>query len=181
MPHEFHVEPIDAYRYRVPCDRQRGMRTDVMVYANQALMNQIRKDLSLEQAMNVATLPGIGGVAAIDTEDGVVSPGGVGFDIDCGVRLIRTTLDEMDVRPRLRDLINQIFRDVPCGAGTTGFVKIDRKQLNDVLVQGARWMVEHGYQAGIHRRRGSIDLKIEIERIHLLRKKSLSQQVDKAA
>jgi len=163
MSHEIHVERIDAYRYRVPRDQRRGMRTDVVVYANQGLMNQIRKDLSLEQAMNVATLPGIvgpslampdihqgygfpiGGVAALDTENGVVSPGGVGFDINCGVRLIRTTLDEMDVRPRLRDLINQIFRDVPCGAGTTGFVKIGRKQLNEVLVQGARWMVDNGY------------------------------------
>lgn len=163
MSHEIHVEPIDAYRYSVPRDQRRGMRTDVVVYANEGLMNQIRKDLSLEQAMNVATLPGIvgsslampdihqgygfpiGGVAAMGAENGVVSPGGVGFDINCGVRLIRTTLDERDVRPRLRDLINQIFRDVPCGAGTTGFVKIGPKQLNDVLVQGARWMVENGY------------------------------------
>jgi tRNA-splicing ligase RtcB (3'-phosphate/5'-hydroxy nucleic acid ligase) len=163
MPHEIHVEPIDAYRYRIPRDERRGMRTEVIVYANQGLMNHIRKDLSLEQAMNVATLPGIvgpslampdihqgygfpiGGVAAMDAKNGVVSPGGVGFDINCGVRLIRTTLDEVDVRPRLRDLVNQMFRDVPCGAGTTGYVKIDQKQLNDVLVQGARRMVENGY------------------------------------
>ena len=119
-------------------------------------MNHIRTDLSLEQAMNVATLPGIlgpslampdihqgygfpiGGVAAMDAEDGVVSPGGVGFDINCGVRLIRTTLDEVEVRPRLRELINQVFRDVPCGAGTTGFIKINQKQLDDVLLHGAR-------------------------------------------
>jgi tRNA-splicing ligase RtcB len=163
MPHEVHLQAIDAYRYRIPRDERRGMRTDVVVYANEQLINQIRTDLSLEQAINVATLPGIvgpslampdihqgygfpiGGVAAIDVEDGVVSPGGVGFDINCGVRLVRTTLDEMDVRPRLRDLINQVFRDVPCGAGTTGFIKIGQEQLNDVLVHGAGWMVQNGY------------------------------------
>jgi tRNA-splicing ligase RtcB len=163
MPQEIEVEAIDAYRYRIRRDQRRGMRTDVVVYANEELMSHIRSDLSLEQAMNVATLPGIvgpslampdihqgygfpiGGVAAMDAEDGVVSPGGVGFDINCGVRLIRTTLDEVEVRPRLRELINQVFRDVPCGAGTTGFIKINQKQLDDVLLHGARWMVDNGY------------------------------------
>ena len=139
------------------------MRTDVVVYASPALMEQIRKDLSLEQAMNVATLPGIvgpslvmpdihqgygfpiGGVAATDWETGVVSPGGVGFDINCGVRLLTTSLTEAEVRPRIRDLINQAFRDVPCGTGGEGPVKIDRKQLDQVLVEGAQWAVAHGY------------------------------------
>src|SRR5215813_1770383 len=126
------VQVIDDWRYRIPRDESRGMRTDVVVYASETLMAHIRKDQSLEQAMNVATLPGIvgsslampdihqgygfpiGGVAAMDWEHGVVSPGGVGFDINCGVRLVRTTLSEADVRPRLRELIDQIFRDVPC-------------------------------------------------------------------
>ena len=157
------IERIDRLRHRIPRDKARGMRTDVVVYASEPLLAQIRKDLSLEQAMNVATLPGIagsslampdihqgygfpiGGVAAMDYEEGVVSPGGVGFDINCGVRLIRTGLEEAGVRPRLQELVNQIFRDVPCGAGTTGFIKIDQKQLHDVLVRGAGWMVEHGY------------------------------------
>jgi len=139
------------------------MRTDVVVYASEALMAQIRKDLSLEQAMNVATLPGIvgsslampdihqgygfpiGGVAAMDCDDGVVSPGGVGFDINCGVRLVRTTLEEGEVRPRLRDLVEQIFRDVPCGVGGSGFVKIGARDLDRVLVEGARWMVKNGF------------------------------------
>ncbi len=139
------------------------MRTDVIVYASDALMAQIRKDLSLEQAMNVATLPGIagpslampdihqgygfpiGGVAAMDWESGVVSPGGVGFDINCGVRLVRTTLHQQDVRPKLKELINQAFRDVPCGAGGSGFIKIGARDLERVLVEGARWMVKNGY------------------------------------
>ena len=157
------IEAIDAWRYRIPRDESRGMRTDVRVYASAALMEQIRKDLSLEQAMNVATLPGIvgsslampdshqgygfpiGGVAAMDWEHGVVSPGGVGFDINCGVRLVRTTLEESEVRPRLRAVIDQIFRDVPCGAGGSGFVKIGARDLEQVLVEGAGWMVKHGY------------------------------------
>jgi tRNA-splicing ligase RtcB len=163
MPAGLQIEAIDALRYRIARDERRGMRTDVVVYASEALMAQIRKDLSLEQAMNVATLPGIagsslampdihqgygfpiGGVAAMDAEHGVVSPGGVGFDINCGVRLVRTTLPADEVRPRLRDLINQIFRDVPCGAGGAGFIKIGPKELEHVLLKGAGWMVENGY------------------------------------
>jgi tRNA-splicing ligase RtcB len=163
MRAEIQIEPIDSFRYRIRRDPRHGMRTDVVVYASEALINQIRKDLSLEQAMNVATLPGIvgpslampdihqgygfpiGGVAATDFETGVVSPGGVGFDINCGVRMVRTNLTESDVRPRMKPLIDQIFRDVPCGTGGSGFVKINQKQLDRVLVQGARWMVGNGY------------------------------------
>jgi tRNA-splicing ligase RtcB len=87
----------------------------------------------------------IGGVAAMDADYGVVSPGGVGFDINCGVRLVRTTLTESDVRPKLRELINQIFRDVPCGTGGSGNVKIGPRDLDRVLTDGARWMVKNGY------------------------------------
>jgi tRNA-splicing ligase RtcB (3'-phosphate/5'-hydroxy nucleic acid ligase) len=157
------VETTDGLRYRIPRDESRGMRTGVVVYASEALMAQIRKDLSLQQAVNVATLPGIagpslampdihqgygfpiGGVAAMDWETGVVSPGGVGFDINCGVRLVRTTLQEKDVRPKLRELINQVFRDVPCGAGGSGFIRIGVRDLERILMEGARWMVKNGY------------------------------------
>src|SRR5437764_14570056 len=125
---EIRPEPIDPYRYRIQRDESAGMRTDVIVYASAALMQHILKDQSLVQAMNVATLPGIvgsslampdihqgygfpiGGVAAMDVEQGVVSPGGVGFDINCGVRLVRSTLTESDVRPQLKPLIDQVFR-----------------------------------------------------------------------
>lgn len=157
------LESLDPLRHRIPRNEALGMRTDVVVYASRALLEQILKDRSLEQAMNVATLPGIvgpslampdihqgygfpiGGVAAMDFETGVVSPGGVGFDINCGVRLVRTNLSEGDVRPRIRDLVNQVFRDVPCGTGGSGFVKINRRELDQVLVHGAQWMVENGY------------------------------------
>jgi tRNA-splicing ligase RtcB (3'-phosphate/5'-hydroxy nucleic acid ligase) len=157
------LEPIDAFRYRIPRDESLGMRTDVVVYASAALIEQIQKDQSLAQAVNVATLPGIvgpslampdihqgygfpiGGVAAIDMDDGVVSPGGVGFDINCGVRLVRSTLHEAEVRPRLKGIIDQIFRDVPCGTGGEGRVKIKAGEIDDVLGKGARWMVANGY------------------------------------
>jgi tRNA-splicing ligase RtcB (3'-phosphate/5'-hydroxy nucleic acid ligase) len=160
---DMHIEAIDAWRHRIPRDERRGMRTDVHVYASAALIEQIRKDLALEQAMNVATLPGIvgpslampdihqgygfpiGGVAAMDYEHGVVSPGGVGFDINCGVRLLRTSLTQDDVRPRLRPLVDQIFRDVPCGAGGKGKIAIGARDLEEILTHGARWMVRHGY------------------------------------
>jgi tRNA-splicing ligase RtcB len=157
------IERIDQYRWRIPRDASAGMRADVVVYASQTLLEQISKDRSLDQAVNVSMLPGIagpslampdihqgygfpiGGVAATALEDGVVSPGGVGFDINCGVRLVRTTLAVQDVRPRLRDLVHQVFRDVPCGTGGAGFVKVGEKELNRVLERGSRWMVENGY------------------------------------
>ena len=161
MPVE--LERLDAVRHRIPKNESLGMRTDVRIYASEALIAQIRKDLSLDQTINVATLPGIvgsslampdihqgygfpiGGVAATDWHHGVVSPGGVGFDINCGVRLITTSLSETDVRPNLRELVNQIFRDVPCGTGGSGRMDISEKQLDEILLHGARWMVENGY------------------------------------
>jgi tRNA-splicing ligase RtcB (3'-phosphate/5'-hydroxy nucleic acid ligase) len=163
MAEKIHLERVDSLRHRIPRDERRGMRTDVMIYASEALLDQIRGDLSLEQAMNVATLPGIvgpslampdihqgygfpiGGVAATDYEKGVVSPGGVGFDINCGVRLARTSLTADEVRPRIKELVNQAFRDVPCGTGSSGHIQINTKQLKEVLAQGARWAVDNGY------------------------------------
>ena len=157
------LEQIDPFRYRIARDEQRGMRTDVIVYASRELIDQIQGDLSLEQAMNVATLPGIvgpslampdihqgygfpiGGVAATDLERGVVSPGGVGFDINCGVRLIRTSLEAEQVRPKLRDLVNQVFRDVPCGTGREGPLRFSKPQLEAVLAEGAPAMIANGY------------------------------------
>src|SRR4051795_4819687 len=136
---EILLEPIDDYRYRIQRNEALGMRTDVLVYSSRSLLSHIQKDQSLAQAMNVATLPGIvgsslampdihqgygfpiGGVAATDLEEGVVSPGGVGFDINCGVRLVRTNLDRAEVAPKIRDIVHQVFRDVPCGTGGSGF------------------------------------------------------------
>src|SRR5205814_3606310 len=153
----------DAYRYLIPRSAKPGMRTDVLVLASAPILEAARRDRSLEQAAAVAMLPGIvgralvmpdvhqgygfpiGGVAAMDEADGVVSPGGVGFDINCGVRLVRTALSQDDVRPKLRNLMQQVFRDVPCGAGGSGNVKIGPRDLDRVLTEGSRWMVKNGY------------------------------------
>ena len=159
----FTLEHIDENRHRIRKEPSLGMRTDVVVYASEKLLRQIEKDLSLQQAVNVAALPGIvgpslampdihqgygfpiGGVAATDFEDGVVSPGGVGFDINCGVRLATTSLRADEVRPRLKDLINQVFRDVPCGTGGEGRIKLNDKQLDEVLSGGVEWMARNDY------------------------------------
>src|SRR6267142_484990 len=129
------LEKIDDYRWLIPRTYKPGMRTDAVIYANERLLKAIQQDQSLEQAANMTMLPGIvgralampdihqgygfpiGGVAAVDEQDGVVSPGGVGFDINCGVRLLGSTLTVKDVRPKLRDLVHQLFRDVPSGTG----------------------------------------------------------------
>jgi Uncharacterized conserved protein len=157
------LQKVDEYRWLVPRSTKPGMRTDALIYADARLLEAIVRDLSVEQAMNVAFLPGIvgrslampdihqgygfpiGGVAATDIHEGVVSPGGVGFDINCGVRLLASPLTKDEVVPRLRDLVNQLFRDVPSGTGSEGFVKCSYQDLNDVLVQGASWVVERGF------------------------------------
>jgi tRNA-splicing ligase RtcB len=138
------------------------MRVDALIFANERLLEAIRRDQSLEQAVNVAMLPGIvgkslsmpdihqgygfpiGGVAAMDEAEGVVSPGGVGFDINCGVRLLDTGLSVGDVRPRLRELVQQLFRDVPSGTGKESDLRISNRDLNHILEQGPRWAVGLG-------------------------------------
>ena len=158
------LEKLDDYRWLVPRGTRPGMLTDAMVYTNETLLKDFINDLSLEQAVNVAMLPGIvgrslampdihqgygfpiGGVAAtLPDEGGVVSPGGVGFDINCGVRLLASTLTVDQVRPKIRELVNQLFRDVPSGAGRKGFIQISHQDLERVLAEGAAWMVENGY------------------------------------
>ncbi len=158
------LEKLDDYRWMVPRGAKPGMLTDALVYADETLMKDLLKDLSLEQAINVAMLPGIvgrslampdihqgygfpiGGVAATDPEaGGVVSPGGVGFDINCGVRLLASTLTLDDVRPKIRELVNQLFRDIPSGVGHSGFIQISYNDLGRILTEGARWMVGNGY------------------------------------
>lgn len=157
------LKKLDEYRWLVPRNAKDGMRTDALIYADAQLMEHIVKDLSIEQAMNVAFLPGIvgrslampdihqgygfpiGGVAATDYKKGVVSPGGVGFDINCGVRLLASNLQREEVTTKLRELVNQLFRDVPSGTGSEGFVKCSYDDLNQALERGAAWAVERGY------------------------------------
>ena len=156
------VEKIDDYRWRIPQSYKSGMRTEGIVFATEKMLAQIRKDESLEQVANVAFLPGIvgasmampdihwgygfpiGGVAATRVSDGVVSPGGVGFDINCGVRLLRSDMTEHDVKGRIPDLVDQFYINVPAGVGGEGKIRVDESELKQVMKKGAKWMVEHG-------------------------------------
>jgi len=153
---------LDEYRWLIPQNRQAGMRTDGLIYASQRMLPDITVDKAHEQVANVACLPGIvgrslampdihwgygfpiGGVAATDVEHGVVSPGGVGYDINCGVRILRTNLDEGAVRQRLDKLMHALFAAVPAGVGGKGGISLDHAELRRVLKNGAGWAVERG-------------------------------------
>ncbi|UCB57320.1 MAG: RtcB family protein [Candidatus Omnitrophota bacterium] len=158
------LEKIDDYRWRIPKRYNPGMRVPGIIYADENLLKDIRTDRAPEQVANVAHLPGIvkyslampdihwgygfciGGVAATDVEaDGVISPGGVGFDINCGVRLVRTNLSEKDIKPKLRDLVYALFNNVPAGVGSKGEIRISSQEEKKLLVKGAKWAVEKGY------------------------------------
>jgi len=158
------LQKIGPYEWMIPKGAKPCMRVPSIIFADEFLLEKMKGDLTLVQAANVACLPGIqkysivmpdghqgygfpiGGVAAMDPEeDGVISPGGVGYDINCGVRVIRTDLDIKDVKPKLRELIDEIFRNVPSGLGSTGKVRVSIQELDRVLNEGVRWAVEKGY------------------------------------
>lgn len=154
---------LDEYRYIVPKSFREGMNVEGLIYANDQLIQAIEKDQTLMQVANVATLPGlvgrslampdahqgygfaIGGVAASDMQTGIVSAGGVGFDINCGVRLLASDFSLHEVQPSLDALLNQMFRDIPCGTGKKGIVGLSYEQLDEVLENGAHWAVRNGY------------------------------------
>jgi tRNA-splicing ligase RtcB len=143
--------------------RQGDMRVPARIYASERLLADVRRDLTLTQAQNVACLPGIqrmsyvmpdahqgygfpiGGVAAFDLDDGVISPGGVGYDINCGVRLVRTDFTEAEIKAKRKKLLAAIFEEVPAGVGKGGVTKLSREILVDILRKGAEWAVENGY------------------------------------
>jgi tRNA-splicing ligase RtcB len=157
------LRKVDDYRWELPQDYKPGMRVPGLIFADEKMLDLMAEDQAIEQVANVAFLPGIeghslampdihwgygfpiGGVAAMRLKDGVVSPGGVGFDINCGARLLRTDLREGDVRPVLRNLVNQLFRDVPAGLGGHGPLRLSNAELDDLMVRGARWMIDRGY------------------------------------
>lgn len=155
------LERVDEFTWRIP---QHGdMRVPGTVYASKPLIDLISGDSSLQQVRNVATLPGIvrhsiampdihqgygfpiGGVAATRMEDGVVSPGGVGYDINCGVRLVATELEERTVRPRLQELVDALYHAIPAGVGAGAVRRLDRKELRKVMVEGVHWAIGNGY------------------------------------
>jgi len=157
------VEVIDQNRYLIPRSYKQEMRTDALVFSSPDLIKHVLTDLSLDQAANVATLPGIvgkalampdmhqgygfpiGGVAGMDPETGVVSPGGVGFDINCGVRLVSSPLSLHDVQPKLENLVGALFNAVPTGAGKDGRLNLSNRDLDEVLSGGSKWAIKQGY------------------------------------
>ncbi len=158
------LEQLDDYRLRIPKSYRPGMRVDGVIYADARLVADLKADQAPEQVANVATLPGIvgqslampdihwgygfpiGGVAAFDAQDGVISPGGVGYDINCGVRLLRTRLAGDDLGPALLDkLVRAIYQNVPSGVGSSGRIRITQQTVAEVLNHGARWAVDNGY------------------------------------
>ncbi|MEM2896726.1 MAG: RtcB family protein [Candidatus Bathyarchaeia archaeon] len=157
------LEKIDRFVWEIPKSYKPGMKVPGRVYADESLLEKMKMDLTIEQCANVAHLPGIykwsitlpdghegygfpiGGVAAIDYEEGVISPGGVGYDINCGVRLLRTNLLEEDVRDKLRALIDSLFTYVPSGLGSKGRIKVTQVELDRVLSEGVNWAIDKGY------------------------------------
>lgn len=153
----------DPFTYEIPIGESPGMRVPGILYSSPALLAGVEGDPSLQQLANVATLPGIvanaygmpdihfgygfpvGGVAAFDLAEGVVSPGGIGYDINCGVRLLRTNLTVEEVRPRLRDLIDALYKEVPTGVGSKGGLALSSGEITEVLAGGADWAVGQGH------------------------------------
>jgi tRNA-splicing ligase RtcB len=139
------------------------MNVPARIYTDERLLEKIKQDKTLQQAINVATLPGIqkfsyvmpdahqgygfpiGGVAAFDMEDGIISPGGVGYDINCGVRLLRTDFKASDILEKRKELLNEIYREVPVGVGKAGITKLSKSVLLEVLSRGAEWAVSNNY------------------------------------
>ncbi len=156
------VQKIDDCRWEIRRDYKEGMRVPGQLYASESMLAQIHEDRAIDQVINVAFLPGIagnslampdihwgygfpiGGVAATRVKDGVVSPGGVGFDINCGVRLLRTNLSIEEIKPQIADLVYALFSHVPSGLGSEGKLRISEKELDRVLIKGAAWAVEKG-------------------------------------
>ena len=157
------LKRLDPYRWEVPIDYKEGMRVPGLIYADDKLMADIEKDDCVNQVANAATLPGIvgrsiampdihfgyglpiGGVIATDPDaDGVITPGGVGFDINCGVRLLTTNLKQEDVQEHMRPLIESLFHALPSGLGSKGKITLSQSDAKKVVMEGSRWAVEQG-------------------------------------
>lgn len=161
------VEKINDYKWCVPKSYMKGMLVDGIVYADENLLKTIKADQALQQVANAAHLPGImcnslampdihwgyglpiGGVVATDPANGgIISPGGVGSDINCGVRLVRTNLKYKDIQGKMKGLIAELFEKIPCGVGEEGTIVLSPKEEKEVLINGSKWAVENGYGWG---------------------------------
>ncbi len=156
------LNKVDDYIFEVPMGHQKGMRVPGRIFISEKLLEQVEPG-TIDQVANVATLPGIvnysmampdahlgygfpiGGVAAFREDGGVISPGGVGFDINCGVRMLRTDLRANDVVPMISNLVEDLFHDVPSGVGAKGRLRVSEHELDEAFTRGAAWAVEVGF------------------------------------
>jgi tRNA-splicing ligase RtcB len=157
------LKKISDYLYEIPKEFRSDMRVPARIYTDQELLEAILQDRSLEQAVNVATLPGIlkyslampdihqgygfpiGGVAAIKWDGGVISPGGVGYDINCGVRLLTSQITKPELDPKFEHLIDLLFQTIPSGVGKGGKLVVNKQELDSVLAQGIDWAIAKGF------------------------------------
>lgn len=157
------LEKCENFKYKIKKEKFSGMLVDGLIYASDKLVQYINNDETYKQVINVAHLPGIvkysigmpdihwgygfpiGGVAGVDAKEGVISPGGVGSDINCGVRILITPLEYNHVKNKIHELLNLIFYRVPAGVGMTGSISLSRTDLGKVAQEGAKWAVSHGY------------------------------------
>jgi tRNA-splicing ligase RtcB len=160
---ELEINKINEYKWEIKKDDGLGMRVPGIVYADRELLDQAIRENTLMQVANVANLPGIlraslampdihygygfpiGGVAALDSEEGVISPGGVGFDISCGVRLLKTNIDSDAIRGRLEDLMYNLYSAIPKGVGSKGKIKLSRQEMDKVFTRGVNWAIKNSY------------------------------------
>lgn len=157
----FKIRKIHDCLWEIPMHDK--MNVPARIYTREKYLQELREDKSLQQLVNVAYLPGIvnysiampdihlgygfpiGGVAAMDAVEGVISPGGVGYDINCGVRLLATELNENDVRPVLDDLVQDMFDNIPCGMGISGKIRLSASDYSGIITKGARWVIDQGW------------------------------------
>ncbi len=154
---------ISEMEYIIEPDSTNGMKVPIRIFANESLLTKMTTDRTIWQATNVASMPGIVGhtvvlpdghegygfpvgcIAAMDAKEGMISPGGVGYDINCGVRLVRTNLMESDVQPQIKELVTDLFNSIPSGVGSKGAIRLSQSQLDEVLVRGVQWAIDNGY------------------------------------
>jgi len=157
------LERISEYKYRIPKSYKTGMRVDGIIYSSEHFLSSLKHDKAVEQVANVAFLPGIvkyslampdihwgygfciGGVAATDPEaGGVIAPGGIGYDINCGIRLLKTNLTLEDVKNKIPKIVNTLYQDIPSGVGSTGDIRVSYREEKKILLTGAKWAVSRG-------------------------------------
>ena len=159
----YNIKKIGEYKWEIQKDSSKGMRVPGIIYADENLLEHAKSENTLDQVVNVAGLPGIinasyampdihfgygfpiGGVAAFNAEDGIISPGGVGFDISCGVRLLRTNIEASGIKGRLEDIMHRLYAAIPKGVGSKGRIKLSKQEMHKLFTGGVPWAIKSGY------------------------------------